>query len=83
MSTPHCPDRKELAHVSETGPSPHTEIVVSPRYSFLTTGLKRTDQLPVATGKMGRGLVGQGVDARLGDVCSISHLELPLVLGLP
>lgn len=51
MSTPHCPDRKELAHVSETGPSPHTEIVVSPRYSFLTTGLKRTDQFPVATGK--------------------------------
>lgn len=63
MSTPHCPDRKELAHVSETGPS-HTEIVVIPQCLFLTTGLKRMGQSPVAIGKMNRSLVEQGVDVR-------------------
>jgi hypothetical protein len=65
-STPHYPDRKELAHVSETGSSPHTEVVLSPWCSFLTTSLKRMGPSPVASGKMSRSLAGQGVDARWG-----------------
>lgn len=42
MSTPHCPDRKELAHVSETGPSPHGNsgdpIVLIPDSRFQKDG---------------------------------------------
>lgn len=83
MSAPHCPDRKELARVSETGPSPHTGIVVNPTgVCSLTAGLKRMGQSPVATGKMCRSLAGQGVNARCGGgECSTSHVGLPLADG--
>lgn len=62
MSTPHCPDRKELAHVSATGPSPHGNG--DPTVFIPDSWPQKDGQSPVATGEMSRSLVKQGVDAK-------------------